>query len=167
MTSETLMPPAAEAVAEWLLTCAIWDEGQAKEEWSTQGVTLVQCGRRFCAIRLPLPLVNGAAGSDDPATVDTYLETALHGAPVFRGVTGQWLYVLVESSGAARWTVHGIECIRDQQLGVPRPDLIGYPGRTASYWAVPMSRPGELGTVSAVSQLVAHGRHRVAQQEGT
>ncbi|WP_179381971.1 hypothetical protein [Streptomyces sp. SA15] len=48
---------------------------------------------------------------------------------------------------------------------MPRPDLIGHPGRTLSYWAVPMSRPGGLGSGEAVSQLVKYGRFFTAQQE--
>jgi hypothetical protein len=157
------MTPDEEAVAEWLLTFAAWGKEQAEEEWRTEGVALLQWCKEFDAIRLPRPLVLAAAGRRVPADVDDYLAAALHGAPVFRGANGQWFYVLVEPT----LTVDGLDYIRDQVLGVPRPDLVGNRGRWGSYWSVPLTKPGALGKVAAVSQLVAHGRLIMAEQEET
>src|SRR3954451_18497291 len=98
-----LMAPPEEAVVEWLLTFAVWDEQRAVEEWAAEGLTLMRCGGKFCAIRVPVPLVEAAADSRIPAEVDAYLAEAVQGAPVIRCNTGQWVYVLVRSSVAKWW----------------------------------------------------------------
>ncbi|PAZ16593.1 hypothetical protein CLM62_06485 [Streptomyces sp. SA15] len=106
-----LMAPAEEAVAEWLLTFASWDEAKASEEWATGGIALLRCGAAFCAIRVPVPFVEAAAMTKDPATVDAYLAEALHGAPAFRCNSGQSIYVLVEPTVIEWWKDPDAECI--------------------------------------------------------
>ncbi|MER6121754.1 ATP-binding protein [Streptomyces sp. NPDC001795] len=155
------------AVASWLLSAAR-DKRRAVKEWDTDGMALLQCGTLFCAIRLPVPLVEAASPRTDPATVDAFLAEALYGAPVIRCNTGQWFYALVSPSAAERWTAPYTECLGPgYDIGVPRPDLTEHPGRTASYWAVPMSGPGALGSAAAVSQLTAYARFRQAQEEAS
>ncbi|MGW4518902.1 DUF6415 family natural product biosynthesis protein [Streptomyces sp. NPDC004393] len=126
-------------------------------------MTLLRPAGRFSPVRVPLLIVEAAAGTTEPTEVDTYLAQALHGAPVIRCNNGQWVYVLVEPIAARDWDVPDAECLGEEtNLGVPRPDLVGHLGRTVSYWAVPMARPGALGTKAVVSQLVDQGRRMAA-----
>lgn len=152
------------AVEHWLLTTAARDPDVAREEWKTEGLTLLQCGVHFVAIRVPLYVAEAAAGSTVPAEVDAYLTQALPGAPIIRCQLGQRLYVLCEPSTVKKdWSTPGAEPLgKGHQLAVPRPDLVEHPGRALSYWAVPMPRPAVLENAAAVSQLVMHGRLRVA-----
>ncbi|MEV6740454.1 DUF6415 family natural product biosynthesis protein [Streptomyces sp. NPDC051104] len=161
-----LLDPPSEAVAEWLSSAALQDAETARREWESDGMTVLQCGSLFTAIRVPLDVVEAAAGEFTlPNELDAYLADALLGAPVIRCTHGRRLYVLCDPSTVKDWRVPGTECLgKGYELGVPRPDLIGYPGRTSSYWAVPISQPGNLGSGAAVSQLVLHGRFAVARE---
>ncbi|MGW2874758.1 DUF6415 family natural product biosynthesis protein [Streptomyces sp. NPDC001233] len=151
------------AIEHWLLAAAASDADQARTAWETEGVALLRCGPTFHVIRMPLNLVENAAGCTAPAEVDAYLADALLGAPVIRCRHERRLYILCEPSTVKEWKAPGIEWLRDgHPLSVPRPDMIGYSGRTASYWAVRMSAPGLLGNGNAVSQLVSYGRYRMA-----
>jgi hypothetical protein len=157
-------PSWVTAVSDWLLSNATWDVDKAREEWETEGMTLLRCGGNFCAFRVPVPMVEALAPRRDPASVDAYLEGALLQAPTFRCNSGECYYVLVSPTVASWWPPRrGVECLgAGLELGVPRPDLVGYPGRTVSYWAVPMTRPGRLGSGEAVLQLIAHAQFRMA-----
>lgn len=161
--------PPTGAVVEWLLTAALWGEARAREEWQTEGVTPLRCGGTFCALRVPVPLVEAVAGEADPPLVDAVLHEAVRGAPAFRCNQGRSYYVLVRPTVAVWWDQRGdIECIgRGRELGVPRPDFVGYPGCTVSYWAVPMTRPSQLGSGEVVGQMASNARFLMAQQEGT
>lgn len=163
-----LLDPPVEAVAEWLLMSAPWGVARAREEWETEGVTPLRCGGMFCALRVPVPLVEAVAGETDPPKVDAVLREVLNGAPSFRCNLGCSYYVLVRPTVAAWWDGRTeVECIgRGLELGVPRPDFVGYPGYTVSYWAVPMTRPSQLGCGEDVTQMVSYGRVLMGQ-EGT
>ncbi|MFF4690483.1 DUF6415 family natural product biosynthesis protein [Streptomyces sp. NPDC001307] len=150
------------AIEHWLLAAGASDADQTRSAWETEGVAILRCGAAFHAIRIPLNLVENAAGCTAPAEVDSYLADALLGAPVIRCGHERRLYILCEPSTVKDWKAPGIECLRDgRPLSVPRPDVIRYPGRTASYWAVRMSAPGLLGSGNALSQLVSYGRYRM------
>ncbi|MER6566321.1 DUF6415 family natural product biosynthesis protein [Streptomyces sp. NPDC001093] len=151
------------AIEHWLLAAAASDADQARTAWETEGLALLRCGAAFHAIRMPLNLVENAAGCTVPAEVDAYLADALLGALVIRCGHERWLYILCEPSTVKEWKALGIECLRDgRPLSVPRPDVIGHSSSTASYWAVRMFAPGLLGNGNAVSQLVSYGRYRMA-----
>ncbi|MFF4755530.1 DUF6415 family natural product biosynthesis protein [Streptomyces sp. NPDC002514] len=152
---------SVDRAAEWLLSDAVCDAEEALLEWEQDGLTLLWCGARFSAVRVPLWVAEASAGTTDPAAVDLYLAAALLGAPVIRCQHGQWLYILCEPSTVKGWRVPSTECLGDgHQLGVPRPDVVSSSGRAASYWAVPISEPGHLGNGTAVSQLVSDGHFR-------
>ncbi|WP_328638339.1 hypothetical protein [Streptomyces canus] len=159
----------ADFVAAWLLDAAMWGPERAREEWETAGMTPLRAGGSFCALRVPVALVEAAAADTDPATVDAYLGNVLDRAPAFRCNTGRWFYVLVRPTVASWWDSGGeVECVGEgHEIGVPRLDLVEHPGRTASYWAVPMTRPSQLGTGQGVSQMVTAARSVMAKQEGT
>jgi hypothetical protein len=151
---------------QWLLASAR-DTRRALTEWETSGIACLRCGPLIAAIAVPVALVDALSPRPDPAVTHTYLAESLHEAPVFRCQNGEHFYVLVDPGTPdarvpdVEWISHG------HQLGVPHPSLTAYPGRTGSYWAVPMALPGKLGSASAVSQLLAYGRYRVAQMEVT
>lgn len=165
MTVRNVSPWEA-VITDWLLDNAVWDRDKAREEWETEGMTLLKCGGTFCAIRIPVPLVEAVAPRSDPDSVDAHLAQALDRAPAFRCNTGQWYYVLVPPTVASWWDKRrGGECIgAGLDLGVPSPRLIGHPGRTASYWAVTMTRPGHLGSGETVSQFIADAHLRAVQE---
>ncbi|WP_159046318.1 DUF6415 family natural product biosynthesis protein [Streptomyces sp. MMG1121] len=147
----------------WLLPAAVSDADRVRTEWETQGAAVLRCGTRFCAICVPLDVAEAAAGCTTPDEVDAYLAGALLRAPVIRSQLGQWLFVLCEPDTVKDWKVPGTECLGDGHLlGVPRPDMVGLPGRTTSCWAVPMRELGALGSGKAVSQLVSYGRYRMS-----
>lgn len=154
------------AVTNWLLSAAR-DPLRAVQEWDMDGMTVVQCGALFCAIRLPVLLVEAIASPRSvPVMVDAFLAEVLEGGPVIRCNTGRFFYALVEPSAADRWHVRGTECLgRGYDLGVPSLDLTEHPGYTASYWAVPVREPGVLCEVVAVEQFLLHGRHLLALEE--
>lgn len=150
-------------VENWLLAAAVSDADRVRTEWETQGAAVLRCGARFCAICVPLDVAEAAAGCTAPDEVDAYLAGALLRAPVIRSQLGQRLFVLCEPDTVKDWKAPGTECLGDGHLlGVPRPDIVGHPGRTTSYWAVPMCEPGALGSGKAVSQLVSYGRYRMS-----
>jgi hypothetical protein len=132
-------------------------------------MTLLRAGGSFCALRVPVPLVEALVPDTDPKTVDAYLGETLEGTPAFRCNIGRWFYVLVRPTVAAWWEPRGeVACVgKGHEIGVPRLDLVGHPGRTASYWAVPMTRPSQLGSGRGVSEMVTAARSVMAQQEGT
>lgn len=150
------------AVAHWLLSAATL-RAFAVDEWKTGGVTALQCGTLFAAVRIPAAVVHAAAGTEVLSEVDEYLRGAVHGGPVIYGANGQQYYALVPASIQRTWTVPGTAVVgRGDYLGVPSPDLVRYPGRAGSYWSVPMDSPAVLCTQGAVSQLALTGRYRMA-----
>ncbi|MEU6495699.1 hypothetical protein [Streptomyces sp. NPDC046984] len=155
------------AVTNWLLS-ATRDPRSAVQEWDMDGMMVLQCGALFCAIRLPVLLVEAMASPRSaPVMVDAFLAEVLEGGPVIRCNTGRFFYALVEPSAAERWHLWDAECLgRGYDLGVPSLDLTEHPGYTASYWAVPVREPGVLCEVVAVERLLLHGRHLLAAGEG-
>ncbi|MBX9395679.1 hypothetical protein K4749_19270 [Streptomyces sp. TRM72054] len=153
------------AVQHWLL-CAAQNRDTARLEWRERGFTLLRCGGLFTAIRIPAAVVCAAAGTEDREEVGEFLETALHGGPVFVDQTAAWFYALVPASTAQTWQKPQTECFgQDTYLGVPHPSIDRRHARARSYWAVPMDGPGNLCSPGAVSQLVEVGRLRQAEQD--
>ena len=156
------------AVGQWLLLSAP-DKERAQTEWSTMGVALLRCGALFTAVRLSATLVQAASGTDDVQKIDGFLAEALYGGPVFVDTHIQRYYILVPRSTADRQEWHDqprqvhAECLEPGCfLGVP--DVITTnPSLGRSCWCVPMDGPGNLCSPEAVSQLVAYGRHRLAE----
>lgn len=162
MTREPIAAQSSE-VADWLLESSR-DPRLGLLEWDTIGMTLLECGELFTAIRLPVSLVEAAAGATDPDVLNEYLDRLLFSRPVIRCNLGRWYYVLVPPEIAEWWRLPDGECLQPRTgLGVPRPDLVKCPGRTGSYWAVPMRKPGDLAAAEVVAQLIGFGRYNNAR----
>lgn len=149
------------AVEDWLLKAAP-DRRQALTEWAEDGITALECGREFSAVRIPAELIYAAAQGREPEAVDDYLHQALQGGPIFAGRYWHQYYALVRPGVAARWEHRGVSLLdRDVQLGVPHPALIrctpGHP-----YWCVPLTGPGSVCETQTVAQLLDVGRLRLA-----
>ncbi|MGW4548381.1 hypothetical protein ACWEN4_18700 [Streptomyces violaceorubidus] len=162
-TSGALVPIRDLAVSNWLLSAAD-DRSRAETEWNHRGVALLRCGGPFTAIRLPVPLVFAAAGSEDRAHVSAYLRAALHRGPVFVDQTAGWYYCLVPARACESWREPDTECFGDDHyLGVPCPGVDVQHPRARSYWVVPMDEPADLCSPDAISQLVDVARQRTTE----
>ncbi|CAM5475828.1 MULTISPECIES: hypothetical protein [Streptomyces] len=159
------------AVRSWLLLSAAGAD-TSRTDWDENGIALLRCGALFSTVRMSAELVEAAAGSNEPEKVRDVLTAALFGGPVFVDTHSGRYYALVPASTAnrAEWrerrhAPHAEIRGRDSYVGVPRPGLDEpHPGRF-SYWCVPMHGPADLCDPAAVSQLVAHGRHRLTTRE--
>ncbi|WP_223283875.1 hypothetical protein [Streptomyces sp. FBKL.4005] len=158
------------AVRSWLLLSAA-SASTSQTEWNREGIALLRCGALFGAVRMTADLVHAAAGSHEPGEVAGFLTAALFGGPTFFDQHSARYYALVPASTAARteWREKRHSPAAESlgvgsYVGVPRPDLNGPHDGHFSYWCVPMHGPGDLCDPEAVSQLVAHGRHRLSTQ---
>ncbi|MFD5570506.1 hypothetical protein [Streptomyces cadmiisoli] len=148
------------AVKTWLLTAADNRE-MARQEWQRQGVALLRCGGILTAVRVPLLLVEAAAGTNDRREIGVYLDAALLGGAAFLDETSSHVYFLVPPTLWNRWRVPESEClVKDSYLGVPDPDP---DPDEAARWLLDMGGPGDLCSSSAVRQLVEFARFRIAQ----
>ncbi|WP_234310763.1 MULTISPECIES: hypothetical protein [unclassified Streptomyces] len=130
-------------------------------EWnSAANLALIPLGRFFEAVRLPEPIVHGAVAAADPYTVSDRLGRCLGGGPVIHDPGFRRYYALVPPGTARTWREPAVECLGDgTYLGVPRSDRTEYDEQTqASYWPVPMTRPGRLSSAVDVLALVMAGR---------
>ncbi|KUN14774.1 hypothetical protein AQJ11_44130 [Streptomyces corchorusii] len=159
------------AVRSWLLLSAA-SADTSRTEWDRTGIALLHCGALLSVIRMSTELVEAAAGSNEPGSVRDFLEAALFGGPVFVDVYTARYYALVPASAADRpeWrerrhAPHAEILGRGSYVGVPRPGLDEPHSGHFSYWCVPMHGPADLCDPDAVSQLVAHGRHRLTTRE--
>jgi hypothetical protein len=146
-------------VEEWLAS-AHSSPGSVHHEWDNAGrLALIPLGRRFEAVRIPEDIVEAAAGCGSPAFVGAWLTKCLHGGPVIHDPRFRRYYPLVPPHSAEKWLVPGTERLGEgTYLGVPRADRTEFDSRTrASYWAVPMRRPGRLCGVADVLALVVAG----------
>jgi hypothetical protein len=150
------------AAATWLLAAAD-DREIAQREWRFGDLALLRCGALFTAIRVPLSLMEAAAGTDDRQKIGAYLNEALIGGAAFLDTTSQQVYFLVPPSTWGRWSVPDTECLcPDMYLGVPRP---GAEPKERSYWLVEMDGPGLLCMTNALKQVVQYGRLRTVQDD--
>ncbi|MFI8350388.1 hypothetical protein [Streptomyces sp. NPDC085596] len=157
-----------KAVEGWLLAAATLGEQRARKDWSDGGPALLRCGSRFAVASVPVALITFAASSMSVSAQDAYLARTLRGTPLIRSRDGREIHALLRPDALAHCDVPGTECLgRDHFLGVPRPDLVGYQRRAVPYWVVPMTRPGALGCIRPVAHMIARGRNRMTQQEGT
>lgn len=154
------------AVADWLLT-ATESRARSRMEWQEVGVTMLQTGRAFSAVRMSARLIRAAACTSEAAEVDDYLARALLGGPVICDPHRHWYYALVPAGESRRW-----EATRDVELfgvgsyvGVPRPGLAGArSGGRRPYWSVPMGSASDsaLCVPAVVAALVDLGLHELA-----
>lgn len=145
-------------VEDWLAS-AHPSPSQVHEEWSSPAqLALIPLGRRFDAVRIPGEVVHAVVESDEPSIVGTWLAECL-GGPVIHDPGFRRYYALVPPSTVQLWTARAAECLGgDAFLGVPRTDHTELNKETlASYWLVPVARPGHLCETSRVLQLVILG----------
>ncbi|MCX4458705.1 hypothetical protein OOK58_43120 [Streptomyces sp. NBC_01728] len=146
------------AVEHWLLA-ATRDRKQARQEWCRDGVALLRCGGVFTAVRVPVELVEAAAGTEDRRQMSQHLNEALWGGPAFIDERSRQVYFLVPPSAHNGWRLPHSDCLSaDTYLGVPYP---GAEPQGLTYWLVEMDGPSMLCTPDAVKQLVMHGRLRL------
>ncbi|MFZ3599419.1 hypothetical protein [Streptomyces sp. BH104] len=153
------------SVEHWLLSAAPVVK-EATWSWAETGLAVLRCGGIFAAVRIPAPIVHAAAGADDPAHVRRFLEGGLDG-PVFADQLSHCFYALVPASTARQplWRGDRIPAVclgEDSFLGVPRPGRDD-PGRSRSYWVVPMEAAGVLCAPEAVLALVERGQRDRAE----
>ncbi|MFI1357438.1 hypothetical protein ACH4TV_28215 [Streptomyces sp. NPDC020898] len=139
-------------------------------EWQELGVTMLQTGRIFSAIRMSARLVHAAAGTSDIDAVDSYLVRGLVGGPAIHDPDRCRYYALVSADLGRPW-----EVTRDLEplglgsyVGVPRPGLAAAEaGPGTPYWAVPMESAGTLCVPAAVAALVEIARYELATAPAT
>lgn len=154
------------ACEEWLRS-AHPTPSAAREEWDgADGVALLSLGTLFSAVRIPRWVVLSAIRLEEACshTLNQFLSEMLWGGPVICDQHAQRYYALVPADMPLRWHKAsgdwarlGVEILgHGTLLGVPRlpaEDQIGPP--PASYWAVPMRRPGEVCEPIGVARLIA------------
>lgn len=179
--TKTAHAPTDDALfsGEWLLRAAD-DDAAARRAWLDTGVALLSCGRIFSAVRMESAVVWAAAGTEDLAAVDRYLDRVLFGCPVFMTFNPHRYYALLPVNAAEQyeWVPRRQEQRLDAKLlsagshiTVPMPERKAVPDDALPYWCVPPRRTGELGSPHAVLQLLTLGRYRIAwrgvAEEGT
>ncbi|MEV0635862.1 hypothetical protein AB0I77_12970 [Streptomyces sp. NPDC050619] len=130
-----------------------------RNEWSSAAkLALIPLGKTFDTVRIHEPVVHSAAQSDESSTLGPWLARHLRG-PVIHDPGFRRYYVLVPPGTAPAWTARNTECLSDgTYLGVPRTDRTELDEYTrASYWSVPMARPGALCQAADVLQVVLMG----------
>jgi hypothetical protein len=145
-------------VEEWVAS-AHPSPGMVRDEWdSAAKLALIPLGQNFEAIRVPERLIQVAVMSDEPPTVGDRLARHLRG-PVIHDPGFRRYYALVPVGTSPQWMASEAECLSDgTYLGVPRTDRTEMVEHTrASYWSVPMTRPGHLCSAEDVLALVIVG----------
>ncbi|MGC0418428.1 hypothetical protein [Embleya sp. AB8] len=148
---------------EWLLDAALLAP-QARAEWAHAGAGWFVPGTVFSAVTLQAGAVHAALGSWEPGEFAEHLASVIDGPMFFRPgahdrddgtYTG-----LVPYSVGRRWVVPltTLEPAR-RPLLIPAPDR-NMPERDGPWWVVPVTEPGCLCSVRALTRLVNAGRGR-------
>lgn len=157
-----LVRPRAERDLEaerWLVAGLVGaGRDRARIEWQELGVTLLPLGVHFAVVRIPGAMVRAAVGSHDRPTVTVTLDECLRG-PVIHDPGFDRYYALVPPSTDQLRIVPGTGYLGDgAYLGVPRTDHTELDQESlASYWAVPITRPHGLCSLSAVCEFALLG----------
>lgn len=150
------------AVEQWLLDAAD-NELAARQQWRKDGIALLRCGRSFDAVRIPLAIIEAAAGSEHRIMIAAYLHEALLGGPAFVDGSRNLVYCLVAPT-ANDWRVPGTEYLDEgSYLGMP---VLRAPGHAQSCWLIEPDGPGVVCRPDPVKQLAEFGRFRAAMQAG-
>ncbi|GAA2464125.1 hypothetical protein GCM10010388_65490 [Streptomyces mauvecolor] len=125
---------------------------------------MIPTGRAFDTVRLSAALVHAAAGGTSPETVaDAFGRMLTEGAVIHDAYgTGVWYYALVPVGTCTRWQAPDATCLLADGtwIGVPRLNRTTRPG---PYWILPPQKPQDLCLPQAVTDLIRHGRQRLAQ----
>lgn len=151
--------PPARAVEAWLASAHPSPAAVCREWDSEAGLALVPLGRLFDAVRIPAAVVQRAFRSCHGAVMHVRLADHLRGGPVILDAERRRYYALVAPGTAAWWRAPAAACLGEgTYLGVPHPALTESDNPVlASYWAVPMTRPGQLCDAADVLALVMVG----------
>lgn len=121
------------------------------------GIATLALGRRFSVVRLTEPLVYAVTASTLPVTVTRVLASALHG-PVIHTPSTRRFYAFTPPAAPTQGLGPHAEYLGcDTYLGVPPIELIGPDNGIDGYWAVPITRPGDLCDPARLAALVAAG----------
>ncbi|MFG2682517.1 hypothetical protein [Streptomyces sp. NPDC048392] len=146
------------AIEQWLLAAAD-DELTARQQWRKGGIALLRCGKSFDAVRVPLVIVEAAAGMTEHIMIAAYLHEALLGGPAFVDASSNLVYCLVVPS-TGHWREPDTEYLgADSYLGVP---VLRAPSSARSCWFLEPDWPGMVCRPDAVKQMVTFGRFRAA-----
>jgi hypothetical protein len=159
--------PSPGTVERWLGS-AHPSPGTAFREWgSVAELALIPLGWSFEAVRISQDVVQRACGSGTRPVAPAWLAHRLNGGPVIHDPGFRRYYALVPPCTTRTWCTPVAECLGEgTYLGVPRVDRIELDEhRHASYWAVPMARPGRLCAAVDVLALVVAGRYPVEEDE--
>ncbi|MFE3522239.1 hypothetical protein ACFXOD_11695 [Streptomyces sp. NPDC059161] len=145
-----------EAIHDWLAGSSRRPQ-VAKGLWQKGNIATLALGRRFSAVRLTEPLVYAVTADTLPETVTRVLAAALHG-PVIHDPQGRRFYALTPPAeptwGPGR---HAEYLGSDTYLGVPPVEFTDPADGLDCYWAVPMTRPGDLCDPIRLAALVTAG----------
>lgn len=151
-------------ITEWLARAHRDGPDAARTEWRTQGVALLELGRRFSAVRIPERYIHAALGGTDLTQIAERLANRLQG-PVIRDslANGVPYYVLIQWHSGVVWDGdEDAPCLGDgTHLGVPRLGRVSPPG---TYWLVPPRYDGNLCRTGSVRQLVDDARRAAADE---
>lgn len=154
--SNPLTETEQEAVRDWLAGSLNRPQA-ARDQWRNGGIATLALGRRFSAIRLTEPLVYAVTASTLPATVTRVLASALHG-PVIHTPQSRRFYALTPPEPPTWGTGPHAEYLGyDTYLGVPPVELVDPDDGLDGYWAVPVTRPGDLCDPIRLAALVTSG----------
>lgn len=142
-------------IVEWLARAAD-DPQQAHDQWKTQGVALLRCGRRFAAVRIPADLVHAALGTDEAPAIAASLPFDL-GGPVI--LDRAYYYALIFGHSGMTWDEgDDTPCLgSDTYLGVPRLDRMAPPG---AHWVIVPRFDGDVCRPSTVRRFIARARKK-------
>lgn len=145
-------------IAEWLARAADTPE-RAHDEWATQGVTLLRCGRAFGVICIPGVLADSWTGVEF-GTDD--LRFAL-GGPVFHRPDGPY-WVLIHGHAGLVWDEgDDVPSLGDDHyLGVPSLTRTQPPG---THWVVPPRYDGDVCRPATVRKFIAQARQKLIPLE--
>lgn len=164
----SLSSPSPRGSVEGWLASAHPSPDTARSEWgSAARLALIPLGSLFEAVRLPEEIVHRAAGSDESSVLSERLAQYLGGGSVIHDPGFRRYYALVPPGTAQAWLAPVAECLGEgTYLGVPRADRTERDERTqASYWMVPMVRPGRLCRSGNVLALVMQGDSATHEDE--
>jgi hypothetical protein len=150
--------PHPQTISGWLAS-GHPSPSTALREWdSAARLAMIPLGHTFDAVRIPAELVHAAIRSVDQAVVEARLSQYFNG-PVIHDPGFRRYYALVPCDTARVAMPTGAECLSEGAwLGVPRWDRIDFDEETqASYWSVPLPRPGILCNAADVLDLVNLG----------
>ncbi|GHB80135.1 hypothetical protein GCM10010331_79570 [Streptomyces xanthochromogenes] len=151
-----LTEPEREAIRDWLASSLNRPQA-AKEQWEKGGIASLALGRRFSAVRLTEPLVYATAESRMSVHVSRALASALHG-PVLHAPSTRRFYAFTPPVAPDwGWSPHAEYLGRDNYLGVPPIELTDPEDGLDGYWAVPVTRPGDVCDPDRLADLISAG----------